>query len=83
MKDSYSICIRYETPEGCAAQKHIANTNYRTAKSYLKHFNKLNNNLWNDREQTGIYCMIVSRKYCVNHGTFETTYNSDLIRYRL
>ena len=77
----YLVVVRLESPFDCIAQKHIMNCSYRTAKSYLKHFNKYNNRLWSDMDQSGVYCMICSRNYCTNHNSFENSYNQELINY--
>lgn len=81
--ESYLVCIRYEDPFECVAQKCVGFMNYRSAKCYLKHFNKLNDELWSDRYQTGIYCMIVSRNYCTNHTDYESNYNLEWLDYRV
>lgn len=81
--ESYLVCIRYEDPVECIAQKCIGFMDYRSAKTYLKHFNKLNFDLWSDKEQTGTYCMIVSRNYCTNHFDFEHDYNLEWLDYRV
>lgn len=80
---SYLVCIRYEDPFECIAQKCVGFMDYRSAKTFLKHFNKLNYDLWSDREQTGIYCMIVSRNYCTNHKDYENDYNLEWLDYRV
>ena len=80
---NYLVCVRWEDPFCCVAQKHIGNMSYRNAKSYLKRFNKYNNGLWSDREQTGIYCMIVSRNYCSNHAEYEIDYNTHMLQYKI
>lgn len=80
---SYLVCIRYEDLFECIAQKCVGFMDYRSAKTFLKHFNKLNDDLWSDREQTGIYCMIVSRNYCTNHADYESNYNLEWLDYRV
>lgn len=43
------------------------------AKSIWRHLNKTLQ--FNDYDQTGQYCMVVSRTYCTNHEDFEHEYN--------
>ena len=32
-------------------------------------------NTWDDMEQTGTYCWIISRKFCLNHESYEKYHN--------
>lgn len=73
------ISITYETEFGVVAQKHVCNTSRENAHSYMKHFRKLNGDLWNDYNQTGLYCNVVSRNYCMNHDDFEHDYMDEYI----
>lgn len=75
------ICICFETISDIIACKHIMNTSRDIAKSYKRHFDKLNRDKWNDEKQTGLMCNIISRNYCTNHMYFETSFNTEYIDY--
>ena len=43
------------------------------AKSLHRHFSK--ENTWDDCTQTGSWCNVVSRTYCLNHESYEREYD--------
>ena len=81
--ESYCVTVTDETTYGVNAQKHIMNCDKQSAKSFKRRFDKLNGMFWNDYYQTGLYCSIVSRNYCINHFDFETDINPDILSYNI
>lgn len=79
MYDDFFVSLIHDNPYFTIAIKHIMNCDFECAKSYKRHFDKLNGDLWNDYTQTGIYCLIDSRIYCTNHKQFEINDNVEQI----
>lgn len=77
--NDFCVTILNECPSMVFAQKHLCNCDYECSKSIYRHFNKLNRDLWNDYNQTGIDLNIISRIYCTNHDDFEYDYNVEQI----